>query len=148
MAQRQLPLSVKGAKKVAMKKTDFAIATAVAVILGAVVAASFTRAALKEPSHSPAAQDEVSSETAPLVAEGKKLFEAMCAGCHVTDKREGKYGPGFKGLSQAKKLPISGRDATEESIRAQLKSPIKTMPKFDRLTDQEIKSLVAYLLRL
>ena len=131
-----------------IRKTDLAIVTTVAIILGAVVAASLTRASLMGPSKTLAAQDEASSETPPIVAEGKKLFEASCAGCHFADRTEGKHGPGFKGLSKTKKLPTSGRDATEENISTQLKSPIKTMPPFDKLTDQEIRSLAAYLLRL
>ena len=57
-------------------------------------------------------------------------------------------GPGLKGLSKTGKLPTTGRKATEANIRAQLKSPVKSMPPFDKLTDQEIRSLAAYLLSL
>ncbi len=131
-----------------INKTDPAIVAAIAVILGGVVAASFIRAYLLGPNQAFAAQEQDKPAEASLLAAGQSLFAANCAGCHFADKTEEKNGPGFKGLSKNKKLPTSGRDATQENIRAQLKSPIKTMPKFDKLTDQEIRSLAAHLLSL
>ena len=131
-----------------MNKTDLAIVVSIAVILGGVMAASFTQAYLLGPNQAFAAQEQGQPADASLLVAGQNLFAVNCAGCHFADKTEEKYGPGFMGLSKTKKLPTSGRDATEDNIRAQLKSPIKSMPKFDKLTDQEIKSLVAHLLSL
>ena len=128
-------------------KTDLAIGVTIAIILCGVVAASLTRVYLFAPK--PAfAQQKAQTGDASLVKSGKMLFDAQCAGCHATDTPEGKYAPGFKGLSKARKLPSSGRPATEEHIRAQLKKPLKNMPRFDKLSEQEIRSLVAYLLSL
>lgn len=129
-----------------INRTDLAIGVTITFILGGVIAASFTEAHLFGPNQAFAEQDKASDS--PLLAEGQKIFISSCAGCHYSDKKEDKGGPGFKGLSKSKKLPSSGREATEQNIVAQLKSPIKTMPKFDRLTEQENKSLAAYLLSL
>jgi mono/diheme cytochrome c family protein len=139
---------MKGAIKVRITKSSLAIGVAIAVILGGVLAASFSETHLWGPSQAIASQDKVQPVDAALLAGGKKVFAASCASCHHTDKKEYKGGPSLMGLSKTKKLPTSGRAATAENIRAQLKSPIKIMPKFDKLTDQEMRSLVAYLLSL
>lgn len=78
---------------------------------------------------------------------GAQVFESQgCAGCHFTDSRETKIGPGLKGLFKSEKLPASGRPATEENVRAQLISPYKSMPSYkDRLTQQQTDELIAYL---
>ena len=129
-----------------INRTDLAIGVAIAFILGGVIAASFTKAYLFAPDQAFAEQGKATGS--PLLAEGQKLFISSCAGCHYSDKTEDKGGPGLKGLSKSRKLPSSGREATEQNIIAQLKSPIKTMPKFDRFTEQENESLAAYLLSL
>ena len=140
--------TMKGAIKVRITKTSLAIGVAIAVILGGVLAASFSETHLWGPSQAIASQDKGQPAGAALIGDGKKLFSASCASCHNTDTKEYKGGPSLMGLSKAKKLPTSGRAATAENIRDQLKSPIKIMPKFDKLTDQEIRSLAAYLLSL
>lgn len=129
-------------------RSDSAIALVIAIIFLGVVAASITRVSLMEPQEASAAADKAQSDKASLLSMGKKLFAANCAGCHPTDKTEGKYAPGFKGLSKAGKLPASGRKASEANIRTQLKTPLKNMPAFDKLTDREIKALAAYVLSL
>jgi mono/diheme cytochrome c family protein len=128
-------------------KTDTAIRVTIAVILCGVVAASLARVCLLEPKPSLALQHAHAGEDS-LVNTGKKLFDTNCAGCHAIDTTEGKYAPGLKGLSKTGKLPTSGRPATAEHIRDQLKKPFKTMPPFDKLSDQEVQSLAAYVLTL
>ncbi len=130
------------------QKTGLAKGIAVVVIFIGVMAACLTETHLWGPSQAIAQQDKVQSVDAALLAAGQTLFAANCAGCHHTDKTGDKGGPSLMGLSETKKLPTSGRDFTAENIRAQLKSPIKSMPKFDKLTDQEIRSLVAHLSNL
>ena len=81
------------------------------------------------------------SPTTKLSAEGAVLFEKNCAQCHYSDKVETKMGPGLKGLFKRDKLPVSGRDATDDNVRRQLKTPFKNMPSFARLSEPEITSL-------
>jgi mono/diheme cytochrome c family protein len=127
---------------------DLVILVVLTVIFSGVVAASLTRVALMEPREAFVSPEKAHSGNASLVSKGKKLFTANCAGCHSAEKTEGKYGPGFKGLSKAGKLPVTSREATESNIRSQLKAPVKSMPVFDKLTDEEIRALAAYLLSL
>jgi len=129
-------------------KTDTAICLTAAIILCGVVAASLARVYLIEPRPAFAQEQKAQAGGDSLVDAGKGLFAANCAGCHAIDTTDGKYAPGFKGLAKAGKLPSSGRPATEEHIRDQLKKPFKTMPPFDKLTDREARSLAAYLLTL
>jgi len=79
--------------------------------------------------------------------EGSELFRNRgCAHCHFTDSKETKVGPGLAGLFQLDKLPMSGREVTEENVRKQLVDPYKNMPSFaDRLTEQQIDQIISYL---
>jgi len=78
---------------------------------------------------------------------GSEVFEKKgCVQCHFTDSRETKIGPGLKGLFGRNKLPVSGREVTEENVKRQLKTPYDDMPSFaDRLTEEQRDRLVAYL---
>jgi mono/diheme cytochrome c family protein len=78
---------------------------------------------------------------------GARLFvEKGCAQCHHTDRRETKIGPGFEGLFDREKLPVSGRPVSEENVRKQLVDPYERMPSFsDRLTPKEMDALLDYL---
>jgi len=79
--------------------------------------------------------------------QGASLFKDKgCAQCHATDSTKVKMGPGLKGLFDREDLPASGRPATEENVRAQLKVPYENMPSFvDRLTDPERDQIIYYL---
>ena len=79
--------------------------------------------------------------------EGSELFRNKgCAHCHFTDSNETKVGPGLAGLFQLDKLPMSGREVTEENVRKQLVNPYENMPSFaDRLTEQQIDQIISYL---
>ncbi|MCB2184715.1 MAG: cytochrome c [Desulfobulbaceae bacterium] len=87
----------------------------------------------------------------PLRAgDGFDLFvEKGCVECHFTQSRGTKVGPGLKGLFQGKTLPMSGREATEENVRKQLKTPYKDMPSFaKRLSEEERTKLIEFLKKL
>ena len=129
-------------------RADTAIVLVIIVISLGVVAGSIIRGWVTEPQKAFAAGEKAQSDKATLLSKGKKLFAENCAGCHAADTTEGKYAPGFKGLSKARKLPASNREATEANIRAQLKSPLKNMPPFEKLPDHQIRALAAYLLSL
>ena len=79
--------------------------------------------------------------------QGAALFkEKGCVNCHYTDRIETKVGPGLEALFDREALPVSGRPATEENVRKQLKTPFKDMPSFeDRLTQAQRGYLIEYL---
>lgn len=78
---------------------------------------------------------------------GPALFEEKgCAQCHYTDSKDKKIGPGLKGVFSAETLPASGRPATRQNVREQLKDPYGTMPSYaDRLTEKQTRLLIEYL---
>lgn len=78
---------------------------------------------------------------------GKQLFESKgCAQCHYTDRQKSKGGPSLKGLFNSDKLPVSGRRATVENVKKQLKNPYRNMPSFaDRLNAAQTDALIDYL---
>ncbi len=82
-----------------------------------------------------------------LVDKGSELFVSKgCSQCHFVDSRKTGIGPGLKGLFNRDKLPVSGREVTDENVREQLKAPYKDMPSFaDRLTEQQMDQLISYL---
>jgi cytochrome c2 len=79
------------------------------------------------------------------IQRGKELYESECTLCHDPKSRKTIVGPGHEGILKREALPVSGREATPESIRRQLREPYNRMPSFDYLTEQEVSDLVAYL---
>lgn len=80
-----------------------------------------------------------------LAQQGSDLFAKRCSFCHLTSSRKTKIGPGLKGLFQWKILPVSKRSVTAENLRRQLTAPVKNMPSFPNLSEQEVQSLIAYM---
>jgi cytochrome c2 len=78
---------------------------------------------------------------------GAELFrEKGCTQCHLTDSTRTKVGPGLEGLFDSEKLPVSGRQASEENVRKQLRDPYEDMPSFaDRLTEKQEDRIISYL---
>ncbi len=84
--------------------------------------------------------------TDPLnIGRGKTLFESKCAICHDPDSTRIIVGPGLKDILKRPILPVSGRPATAESIRSQIRRPIGRMPSFAYLSDEQFEDLLAYL---
>jgi mono/diheme cytochrome c family protein len=79
------------------------------------------------------------------ISRGKKLFEAKCSACHDPYRRETIVGPGLRGLLKRSFLPASGRPATPENVRRQLREPFEKMPSFAYLSDEEVADLLAFL---
>jgi mono/diheme cytochrome c family protein len=90
------------------------------------------------------------AETAPdqEAETGREIFAGLCAGCHTAGRDASGAGLGLEGLLKRTILPASGRPATEESIRLQLRRPYRSMPAFTGLSEPEIQALMAYLRRL
>ena len=73
------------------------------------------------------------------VAQGKKLFDGMCARCHGID------GTGDEG--PALNRPTLARAASDDALRDVIRDgiPDRGMPRVRRLTDNELQQLVAYV---
>ena len=82
---------------------------------------------------------------AETAASGEKLFAANCSGCHFTDRRDKKVGPGLLGLFENPKLPASGQQTTEENVRQQIVNGGGKMPPFKHLKKEEIEAIIDYL---
>jgi cytochrome c2 len=76
---------------------------------------------------------------------GQTLFDNRCSFCHYADRTNSKMGPGLKGVLKGEKLPYSGRPATSENVKQQIRNPISTMPSFASLSEEDIAALLAYL---
>jgi len=89
---------------------------------------------------------EPTSEIAAGNAEmGAAVYEKNCAFCHYSDRTDSKLGPGLAGVLQAEALPASGRPVTTENIVSTLENPVGTMPVFTKLTEEEVRDLIAFL---
>ncbi len=81
----------------------------------------------------------------PQQANGRRVFNFTCAGCHDAYGNQGKGGPSLKGLFQKKELP-SGTPANDLRVREVILDGRATMPGFRRsLTDRQVDDLLAYL---
>jgi cytochrome c553 len=76
---------------------------------------------------------------------GAALFVTKCSSCHHADREDKKHGPGLLNLLKKETLPESGKPATIENVKSQLKRPFMAMPAFTNLTEQELADLMAYL---
>lgn len=81
----------------------------------------------------------------PQEAAGKHVFVNQCSSCHYADTDKGSYGPGLEGLFRKPYLP-SGMAANDTRVRAVILHGWAMMPPMgNRLTDQELEDLMAYL---
>lgn len=77
---------------------------------------------------------------------GQELFDLHCSPCHEGPTPDlKKQPPRLEKLFEAKHLP-SGAPATDKQVRKTIIEGIRTMPGFDqRLSDQDLNDLIAYL---
>jgi uncharacterized membrane protein len=80
-----------------------------------------------------------------IVARGASIFTQRCSSCHLSDSTEKKVAVGLKRLFKRRKLPASGRSATEKNIRELLKNHINGKSPLEGLKDYEVDALMAYL---
>ncbi|MBI4698709.1 MAG: cytochrome c [Nitrospirae bacterium] len=96
-------------------------------------------------------KQEVSGQKAAPAADeksieaGKALFVEKCKTCHDAYSTREIVGPGLLGILKNPVLPESGKPATPENIKNQIKHPSKDMPPFPDLTDDQIDDIVAFL---
>jgi mono/diheme cytochrome c family protein len=102
-----------------------------------------------EPAETAAPQDEIRTIEVRTDREstkkGEKIFKESCSFCHNPDNTNVSVGPGLKGLLRNPTLPASKRPSTPENIADQLRTPIKDMPSFENLQDEDIVHLIAFL---
>jgi len=91
--------------------------------------------------------DVVSSDDREAhVAAGEEIYARHCAGCHFANKEDPKVGPGLKGLMQRDRFVSVDAPVTVVGVMQQIAKPTGMMPAFgDRLSDQDMTSLLAYL---
>jgi mono/diheme cytochrome c family protein len=85
------------------------------------------------------------SELTPQEAAGHEVYVAHCGRCHYANSDRSLHGPGLQALYKQKYLP-SGSPANDERVTAVILRGRNTMPAFgDKLSDQQLQDLVAYL---
>jgi cytochrome c5 len=84
-------------------------------------------------------------QNAKAAESGKDLFSANCSGCHFSDRKDTKVGPGLEGLFKNPKLPKSGRATNEKNVRETIVNGREKMPPFKHLKDDTINAIIDYL---
>ena len=79
------------------------------------------------------------------IAKGAKLYKSKCSFCYKPHSTETLVGPGLAGILKKSRLPSSNEPATPEMIIQRLRTPYKNMPSFSYLSDDDVKSIIAYL---
>lgn len=79
------------------------------------------------------------------IRRGRKLFKESCSFCHDPQSTKALVGPGLKGVLKNPTLPSSKRPSTPENIAEQLQSPIKDMPAFSNLEEDEVINIISFL---
>jgi len=118
-------------------------AMALVVFLGS--AGYYFLRSVRAPAVSAAVTAELPPGPSADARQGAMIFQGRCAGCHFADRLDAKSGPGLSGLLYRPTLPASGRPATVENVRQQLKTPFLAMPAFPDLSEQGLTDLIAYL---
>ena len=78
-------------------------------------------------------------------ASGQQVFVSQCSGCHYANSEDGMNGPGLEGLFRKPYLP-SGTAAKDPRVASVIVHGRGMMPPFgNRLTEQELADLMAYL---
>ena len=81
----------------------------------------------------------------PLQAQGRKVYDTYCLGCHEAYVTGGRRGPSMMGVFRKKELP-SGTPANDQRVREVILQGRAKMPGFaGRLTDQQLEDLLAYM---
>jgi mono/diheme cytochrome c family protein len=76
---------------------------------------------------------------------GRQVFLGQCARCHYADSERGLHGPGLFGLFRQPYLP-SGLAANDQRVTAIILQGRGMMPAMsDRIDDQQLRDLLAYL---
>jgi len=129
------------------------------LLLSVVFLLSFTNLNFAQEDPAPAAEVQATATDAPVesgsgdVANGKALFNSLCAACHKPYSKS--IGPALNGVSERRSLPwieswihnsaemISSGDAQAVAIYEEYNKT--AMPAFPQLTQVEISDILAYV---
>ena len=85
------------------------------------------------------------SELTPQEAAGHQVYASHCARCHYANSDHSLHGPGLQALYKQKYLP-SGAPANDDRVTAVILRGHNLMPAFgDKLDEQQLDNLLAYL---
>lgn len=85
------------------------------------------------------------SDLTPNEMSGYHVFESDCARCHHANDERSLHGPGLQGLFKQKYLP-SGAPANDDRVTDVILHGHGMMPAFsNRMDEQHLKELLAYL---
>lgn len=100
---------------------------------------------MNQPISSSESQASEFTDIAGVPENGQRIFRNRCEICHTPDSDRRKTGPGMKEILTREKLPSSDRPATAANIIEQLHRPLRAMPAFPGLSQQELADLLSYL---
>ena len=113
------------------------------------IQATVISAQLEAPTETPLRKDELPKielrTDTESIRSGRKLFKESCSFCHDPQSTKVVVGPGLMGVLKNPTLPASKRPSTPENIADQLRTPIKDMPSFENLQEEDIVHLIAFL---
>lgn len=85
------------------------------------------------------------SELTPQEANGHTVFVSDCARCHNANNERSLHGPGLQGLYKQKFLP-SGAPTNDDRVSDVILHGRGMMPAFgNRMEEQQLNDLLAYL---
>lgn len=85
------------------------------------------------------------SELTPQEMAGRQIFLGECSRCHNANSQQGLNGPGLEGLFRQQYLP-SGAAVSDSRVRETIENGRGMMPPFsDRLDQEQLQDLMAYL---
>jgi mono/diheme cytochrome c family protein len=78
-------------------------------------------------------------------ASGRRVYDTYCLGCHEAYITGGRRGPSLMGVFKKKELP-SGTPANDQRASEVIMQGRAKMPAFgDRITQQQLEDLLAYM---
>jgi mono/diheme cytochrome c family protein len=81
----------------------------------------------------------------PQQASGRRVYDTYCLGCHEAYVGGGRRGPSLMGVFKKKELP-SGTPANDQRVHEVVMQGRAKMPSFgDRITQQQLEDLLAYM---
>jgi mono/diheme cytochrome c family protein len=85
------------------------------------------------------------AELTPQETSGYQVYQSHCSRCHYANTEDGFHGPGLQGLYKKPYLP-SGAPANDDRVTSAILHGRGLMPPFgDKLDQQQLHVLIAYL---
>lgn len=85
------------------------------------------------------------ADLTPEESSGYQVYQSHCARCHYPNSEDGFHGPGLQGLYKKPYL-ASGAPASDDRVTSAILHGRGMMPAFgDKLDEQQLADLIAYL---